>query len=98
MTMKTFLITLFGICALGVSAMAGGSGAKAGADGKSTADDSGIDAPRLWAQACQRCHNLRPATSFSDAQLQVIVHHMRVRANLTGPEARAIAAFLKEAN
>lgn len=61
-------------------------------------DISGIDAPKLWAQTCTRCHNSRPATSFSDAQWEVILRHMRVRANLTGPEARAITEFLKEAN
>jgi len=55
-------------------------------------------AAKLWAQTCSRCHNLRPANSFSDAQWDVIVHHMRVRANLTGGEARRIAAYLKEAN
>jgi hypothetical protein len=28
-------------------------------------------------------------------QWQIIVHHMRVRANITGSDARAIADFLK---
>lgn len=66
-------------------------------EGKATADD-GIDAAKLWAQTCMRCHNARPAKSFSDAQWDVITHHMRVRASLTGREAQAIAQFLKEAN
>ncbi len=69
---------------------------RAGED-KATADD-GIDAAKLWAQTCMRCHNARPAKSFSDAQWDVITHHMRVRASLTGREAQAIAQFLKEAN
>jgi hypothetical protein len=72
----------------------------AGGDGKSTAGKGveGPDGARLWAQTCTRCHNSRPATSFSDSQWDVIVHHMRVRANLTGSESRAIAEFLKEGN
>jgi predicted phosphoadenosine phosphosulfate sulfurtransferase len=34
---------------------------------------------------------------YSDAQWDVIVHHMRLRANITGQEQRAIVAFLKSA-
>jgi hypothetical protein len=66
-------------------------------DGKGTAEE-GPDAAKLWSQNCTRCHNMRPATSFSDAQWDTIVHHMRVRGNLTGSESRAIAEFLKGAN
>lgn len=64
-------------------------------DGKAAVDTS---AARLWEQSCSRCHNLRPAKSFSDAQWEVIVHHMRVRANLTGKQAETIARYLKETN
>jgi len=64
-------------------------------DGKTVPDDGGA---KLWAETCARCHNARPAKSFSDAQWDVIVHHMRVRANLTGKEARLIAKYLKETN
>jgi hypothetical protein len=34
---------------------------------------------------------------YSDAQWDVIVHHMRLRANITGQEQRAILEFLKSA-
>ena len=68
------------------------------AGGGSGKESAGPDAAKLWAQTCTRCHNTRPATSFSDAQWEVITHHMRVRANLTGPETRAILEFLKDAN
>ena len=67
-------------------------------DGKGVVVEEEVDAAKLWAQNCSRCHNMRPAKTFSDAQWDVIVHHMRVRGNLTGQEARAIGAFLKEAN
>jgi hypothetical protein len=49
----------------------------------------------LWADTCARCHNARPTEEFSGQQWEVIVHHMRLRANLTGEEAREIVAFLK---
>jgi cytochrome c5 len=57
-----------------------------------------LSGEELWSMNCQRCHNLRPPTMYSDAQWDVIVHHMRVRANITGAEQRAIADFLKSAN
>jgi hypothetical protein len=50
---------------------------------------------QLWSENCSRCHNLRPPQSYSNAQWQAVVHHMRLRANLTGEEARSITAFLQ---
>ena len=47
-----------------------------------------------------RCYSAaitRPPTKYSDAQWDVIVHHMRLRANITGQEQRAIVEFLKSA-
>jgi hypothetical protein len=41
---------------------------------------------------------VRPPDDYSDAQWETIVHHMRLRANLTGQEARKITEFLKSAN
>jgi hypothetical protein len=52
----------------------------------------------LWAENCTRCHNARPPQYYSDAQWDIIVHHMRLRADLTGEEARAVAEFLKASN
>jgi len=34
---------------------------------------------------------------YNDGQWGVIVHHMRLRANITGQEQHAIVAFLKSA-
>lgn len=53
---------------------------------------------KLWADNCGRCHNLRPASNFSDDGWEVVVSHMRVRANLPGEDAKAIKAFLKSSN
>lgn len=50
---------------------------------------------QLWSENCARCHNGRPPEEFSDAQWAAIVHHMRLRADLTGEEQREITAFLQ---
>ena len=70
------------------------SSAAAAANGSSTE----LSGQELWTMNCQRCHNIRPPTMYSGAQWDVIVHHMRVRANVTGAEQRAIVEFLKSAN
>jgi nitrate/TMAO reductase-like tetraheme cytochrome c subunit len=63
----------------------------------SPASDSyrGLSGQELWSNNCLRCHNIRPPTMYSNAQWDVIVHHMRIRANITGQEQRAIVEFLK---
>ena len=53
---------------------------------------------QLWGENCIRCHNAPSPETFSDAEWDVAVMHMRVRANLTEFEAVAIADFLKTAN
>ena len=58
-------------------------------------DRSGV---QLWSENCARCHNMRPPEEFSDAQWAAIVHHMRLRANLTGQEQRKITEFLQASN
>jgi hypothetical protein len=57
----------------------------------------GLSGEELWSNNCLRCHNIRPPTMYSNAQWDVIVHHMRLRANITGQEQRAIVEFLKSA-
>jgi len=65
-----------------------------------TADDNALDnaGARIWARNCIRCHNIRTPASFSDRQWGIIVHHMRVKANLTGEQSEAILRFLQAAN
>jgi hypothetical protein len=53
---------------------------------------------QLWSENCMRCHNGRPPEEFSASQWDVIVHHMRLRANLTGEESREIVKFLQASN
>lgn len=53
---------------------------------------------KLWAENCIRCHNIRNPASLSDRQWKIVLHHMRVRANLTVDEHQSILEFLKAAN
>jgi hypothetical protein len=50
---------------------------------------------QLWAENCIRCHNIRSPSNYSPAQWEVVMMHMRVRANLTPDEHKKILAFLK---
>ena len=59
---------------------------------------TGPSGEKLWSNNCQRCHNLQSPAVYSPAQWQVVVHHMRIRANLTGADARAILEFLKSSS
>jgi cytochrome c5 len=50
---------------------------------------------QIWAETCNRCHNLRdPAWRTAD-QREVALHHMRLRVPLTGEDQRAILEFLR---
>jgi len=53
---------------------------------------------QLWGENCFRCHNTPAPETFSDAEWDVALMHMRVRANLTEDEAEKIAQFMKSAN
>ena len=59
---------------------------------------NGKTGQQIWAETCSRCHNVRSPSEFNSGQWDVIVMHMRQRANLTGPEARAVAEFLKSSS
>ena len=51
-----------------------------------------------WANNCSRCHNMRDPKEFRDDLWAPVVLHMRVRAGLTGQQARDITAFLQSSN
>jgi cytochrome c5 len=53
---------------------------------------------KLWSQTCNRCHNLRSPSEFSDKDWNVITMHMRVIGPLPGQDVRDIRAFLKASN
>jgi uncharacterized protein YceK len=60
--------------------------------------ESSKGSAQLWSENCGRCHNLRTSTSYSDAEWQVAMHHMRVRGYLTGEEHRRILEYLQASN
>jgi len=62
------------------------------------ASESDKGASQLWAENCNRCHNYRPAGTYSDYQWTVVMQHMRVRANLTAQEQKQILEFLQASN
>jgi hypothetical protein len=68
------------------------SGEVAGGTAPSASEKSGA---QLWAENCIRCHNIRSPSNYSPAQWEVVMMHMRVRANLTPEEHKKILEFLK---
>jgi hypothetical protein len=50
---------------------------------------------QTWAENCNRCHNARPASWYSQREWEVAMHHMQVRGYLTGAETRAITEFFR---
>jgi mono/diheme cytochrome c family protein len=53
---------------------------------------------QAWADHCARCHTMRDPKSMSDANWEVAVNHMRLRAGLDGRATRDILAFLQASN
>jgi cytochrome c5 len=80
------LAVMLGLCG---SLMAGGT-----ATAPASAP-TGKGGAQIWAENCQRCHNFRSPSSYSPAQWDVAMLHMRVRANLTPEQATKVLAFLK---
>jgi cytochrome c5 len=96
-TLSTFIVALLALVITGCGQQeqnrAGATSTPS--DSPSLAADSQKGGAQLWAENCSRCHNSRPPQSFSDAQWQAVVMHMRLRADLTGPETRKITEFLQ---
>lgn len=53
---------------------------------------------KAWSENCARCHNMRSPSDLRDDQWVTSMFHMRVRAGLTGKEARDILTFLQSSN
>lgn len=53
---------------------------------------------KIWADNCGRCHNIRGAKELKDDQWVSTIFHMRIRAGLTGHEARDVITFLQGSN
>lgn len=52
----------------------------------------------VYGDMCGLCHNARSPLERSNRGWVTIMNHMRVRANLTGPQARTVLAFLQASN
>ena len=85
-----------GLSACSTAKQAGGT-AKVSATDRNNASKSPTGV-QLWAQNCGHCHNVRSPDSYSATQWDVAMLHMRVRANLTAQEHKAILEFLQSAN
>lgn len=53
---------------------------------------------QAWQQNCARCHNIRAPQEYPDDLWKPVVTHMRIRAGLTGQQARDILKFLQSSN
>jgi cytochrome c5 len=88
------LAALVASLSLPVSRATAGDKATSAAAGVAAAP-VGKSGAQLWAEQCQRCHNLRSPSSYSPAQWEVAMLHMRIRANLTPAQHQKILEFLK---
>lgn len=66
--------------------------------GGETAAPTAKGGAELWVDNCARCHSLRSPETYSDAEWEVSMLHMRIRANLTAEEYRAVLEFLEAGN
>lgn len=53
---------------------------------------------KVWAENCNRCHNMRGPKELRDDQWITTAFHMRIRAGLTGQETRDVITFLQASN
>ena len=91
-TLRSLILPALGIVMIGVATGC----ATSSASKRAAANEP--DGAKLWAQNCIRCHNGRPPSEFSNAQWDVVMLHMRIRAGLAAEDARAIHEFLQTAN
>jgi len=56
------------------------------------------DGSKVWAENCNRCHNMRGPKELRDDQWITTAFHMRIRAGLTGQEVRDVITFLQASN
>ena len=90
--------TLTSTLATAVLALAGGLAPIAGRAFDYPEPGDFVQGSKTWADNCARCHNIRSASELRDDQWLTTVFHMRVRAGLTGQEARDVLTFLQTSN
>ena len=50
---------------------------------------------QLWGENCGRCHNPPGPGEFNNSNWDIVVRHMRIRANITEDEEKKIVEYLK---
>lgn len=83
-----------GVLALALLGLAGASVFGTSAGGSSRAGE--LQGQDLYAIHCARCHTQRYPTEFTAKQWQVVMMHMRVRANLPASQADQVLKYLQE--
>jgi len=53
---------------------------------------------KAWTENCMRCHNARDPREYSDELWKPVITHMRIRAGLTGQQARDILEYFRQSN
>lgn len=97
------------VLAVTLSAFAASAVLMTGGSSHGTSDDHDVhslapDAAQFargakqWQLVCGSCHNLRSPSELSNAEWEVAMGQMRVRAGLTAAQSRDITAFLKASN
>jgi hypothetical protein len=92
--LKWVITSLIVVFPLLVFAQSPGSGAIKPPKSQSVqpkSQQSANDGGRVFVQNCSRCHN--PPDGFSPRISESIVRHMRVRANLSEKDAKAVLRF-----
>ena len=86
---------VFAVLAAGIMAFAGPA---SGAEEQKPDPAAFARGAKAWAEQCARCHNMRDPKELRDDQWKPVVTHMRIRAGLTGQDARDILIFLQGSN
>ena len=100
MRLSRFVPTLFVAGALACAALSGSAEHQAGQSaarhdsqaGSQATDQLAEEGQRVFQQNCSRCHNA--PESFPPSITGTILHHMRVRANLSRHQEQALLEFL----
>ncbi len=57
--------------------------------------ETGLTLPQLWLSRCGKCHEPRTPDEYKKEQWQILMLHMRIRANLTAEEQQGILYYLR---
>lgn len=87
-----------GAIGLAVAVLSANEGGDQSAHNAVPAKGDFVKGASMWANTCQRCHNMRDPKELDDSEWKAVVTHMRLRAGLTGQDARDILAFLQQSN